>query len=198
MARWAAEEAERAAVAEAAAAAALEQAEAQRTDDSVPTLEPSPWGDPIVTIAPPAFHPDELAPAASVSFADVYGGTAHPEPVTPDSYDELTVRRDVSQPVAVPMPEPVAAAARPTPDYSGGFVVSPEIAQPGASEGADMAALLRELSSLNSDSDSETSRNGVAGMSPVGSSNGQQGQTVTRPVQTSDAKGKKKKGFFGR
>ena len=30
-----------------------------------------------------------------------------------------------------------------------------------------MAALLRELSSLDSDNDAETSRHGVAGMSPV-------------------------------
>jgi hypothetical protein len=63
-----------------------------------------------------------------------------------------------------------------------------------------MAALLRELSSLNSgagDSEGVTSRPGVAGMSPVGSG-GQQGQTVTRPVQAADSKTKKKKGFFGR
>jgi hypothetical protein len=147
---------------------------------------------PVVLETPTTFDPDELAPAASVSFADVYGSAAHAEPVTPDTYDDVTAHTETS----VTMPEPVAVAARPTPDYSGGFVVSPEIAQPGASEGADMAALLRELSSLNSDGDSEQARPGVAGMSPVGS--GGQGQTVTRPVQTTDTKPKKKKGFFGR
>ncbi|MGE0820434.1 MAG: hypothetical protein AB7O74_17385, partial [Candidatus Nanopelagicales bacterium] len=178
----------------AAEQAELERWAAEQAAEEVPSLEPSPWDlPPVVADTPAAFAPEELAPAASVSFADVYG-TAHPTPVTPDTYDDVTAHSTPA--VTMPEPEPVAVAARPTPDYSGGFIVSPEIAQPGASEGADMAALLRELSSLNSDNDGDAGRPGVAGMAQVGT--GGQGQTVTRPVQAADTKAKKKKGFFGR
>ena len=54
-------------------------------------------------------------------------------------------------------------------------------------EGADMAALLRELSSLGGAFDSEPGTAGSPGT----------GHVVTRPV-TADKGGKKKKGFFGR
>jgi hypothetical protein len=96
--------------------------------------------------------------------------------------------------IAVEVPVPVAAAPQQR-DYSGGFMVTPEVTQPQANEGADMAALLRELSSLGSDT--EKPRAGVA--QTVGAQPAATGQVVTRPVQTSDPKAaKKKKGFFGR
>ena len=205
MARWAAEEAARA-VAEAQVKASYDREQAEILGRSfaepVPALEQSPWEMPVVFEEPAAYQPEVgLAPAAAVSFADVYGGT---DLTGPRTFGDIAAEQDLDEasPESLAIPEPVTVPETPrsTPDYSGGFVVSPEVAEPGASEGADMAALMRELSSLNSgagDAEGVTTRPGVAGMSPAGAG-GQQGQTVSRPVQAADTKAKKKKGFFGR
>ncbi|MGE3812987.1 MAG: hypothetical protein AB7I24_15715, partial [Candidatus Nanopelagicales bacterium] len=163
MARWAAEQEEL----ERAAAIALE------SEQQHVVAEPSPW-----TEQPAAFLPEADAPAAAAAstFADIYG-----EPVPAASSDAF-----------VPEPEPVGVpvGAAPARDYSGGFMATPEVAQPQASDGADMAALLRELSSLGNDSEPARPASG-SGPSPAAAP-----QVVTRPIQAE--KPKKKRGLFGR
>jgi hypothetical protein len=164
MARWAAEQEE------------LERAAAVALADEAPAIsfEPAPWTD-----QPAAFLPEADAPdvAAASTFADIYG-----EPLTATSSD-----------VFAPEPEPVGVpvGAAPARDYSGGFMATPEVAQPQASDGADMAALLRELSSLGNDAEPARPASGTGGPAPAAAP-----QVVTRPIQAE--KPKKKRGLFGR
>jgi hypothetical protein len=91
--------------------------------------------------------------------------------------------------------EPPAAAAAYRPDFGSSEShhyepeLEPVLAGGGVRpEGTDMAALLRELSSLGGAFDADTGSSNGTGPSNV----------VTRPVSTTDKGSKKKKGFFGR
>jgi hypothetical protein len=92
--------------------------------------------------------------------------------------------------------EPLAAAVAYRPDFGSSEAhhyepeLEPVLAGGGARpEGTDMAALLRELSSLGGAFDAEPGSGTGSGASNV----------VTRPVSANpDKGGKKKKGFFGR
>ena len=122
-------------------------------------------------------------------------------------FTALSLDPPTSAPVSVEEPAydldeelPAAAVHRPEHHEGYGYGNEPRIIEPelepalagGASrpEGTDMAALLRELSSLGGAFDSEP---GAVPGAPTG------GHVVTRPVQAAPDKAtKKKKGFFGR
>ncbi|HSN06209.1 MAG TPA: hypothetical protein VLV82_02615 [Candidatus Angelobacter sp.] len=113
-------------------------------------------------------------------------------------FTELSLDPPTTAPISAY--EPVDDVPATTQPPSGGYgydseprVVEPELEPAFAGgtahpEGADMAALLRELSSLGGAFDTEP-----------GSGTGS-GTVVTRPVQSvaPEKSGKKKKGFFGR
>jgi len=141
---------------------------------------------------------DEPAPVVVLEPAASYAASFDADVVEPAAFEPGAFEPPTFEPAAESMPEsmpeslPEVVPAR-VPDYSGGFVVNPQVTQPQASDGADMAALLRELSSLGAPID-DGARPGMAGMAGMAGN----GQVVTRPAPAQDPKAKKKKGFFGR
>jgi hypothetical protein len=112
----------------------------------------------------------------------------------------LSLEPPMTEPVEIEPPEfdlveepPAAAVYRPDFGSSESHHYEPELepvlAGGARPEGTDMAALLRELSSLGGAFDAE----------PGSGSGAASGNVVTRPVSAApDKGGKKKKGFFGR
>jgi hypothetical protein len=131
--------------------------------------------------------PEVVAPAATYSLDDLDDLDEDTDALYAESY------ATVPEPAPSLIPEPAYAEAQPAGQYDP-RIVSPELEPAlangsGHAEGADMAALLRELSSLGGGFDSEPGS--ASGNSAV----------VGRPVGTAasgEKNAKKKKGFFGR